>query len=39
MLIWWGEWKSAPQKARGLLNWGLFVLLDAVIIVAVSNSL
>jgi L-rhamnose-H+ transport protein len=37
--LWRGEWKGAPLSARRLLNWGLFVLLIAVIIIAVSNSL
>jgi L-rhamnose-H+ transport protein len=37
--IWRGEWKGVPSSARALLNWGLFVLLIAVITIAVSNSL
>ena len=37
--LWKGEWKEAPQNARSLLNKGLFVLIIAVVIVAVSNSL
>ena len=37
--LWKGEWKDAPQHARSLLNWGLLVLLCAVIVIASSNSL
>ncbi len=37
--LWRGEWKGAPASARKLLNLGLFVLLIAVIVIAVSNSL
>jgi len=37
--LWRGEWKGAPASARKLLNRGLFVLLIAVIVIAVSNSL
>jgi len=37
--IWRGEWKDAPQPARALLNRGLFTLIIAIIIVAVSNTL
>ncbi|MBN1290652.1 MAG: hypothetical protein JXB48_02350, partial [Candidatus Latescibacteria bacterium] len=37
--IWRGEWKDAPQSARALLNRGLVVLIIAIIIVAVSNTL
>jgi L-rhamnose-H+ transport protein len=37
--LWRGEWKGAPASARKLLNLGLFILLIAVIIIAVSNSL
>jgi len=37
--LWKGEWKGAPQHARSLLNWGLLVLLCAIVIIAVSNSL
>jgi L-rhamnose-H+ transport protein len=37
--LWRGEWKAAPASARKLLNLGLFVLLIAVIVIAVSNSL
>jgi len=37
--LWRGEWKGASVSARTLLNWGLFVLLIAVIAIAVSNSL
>ncbi|MCE5250084.1 hypothetical protein LLG96_07670 [bacterium] len=37
--IWRGEWKDAPQSARSLLNRGLVVLIAAIIIVAVSNTL
>ncbi|MCK4296993.1 MAG: hypothetical protein KAX28_10115 [Candidatus Marinimicrobia bacterium] len=35
--IWRGEWKGAPAHARSLLNWGLLVLIFAVIVVAISN--
>ena len=34
-----GEWKGAPGKARSLLNMGLMILIIAVIIIALSNSL
>ncbi|HDY89659.1 MAG TPA: hypothetical protein ENH82_16295 [bacterium] len=37
--IWRGEWKEASQSARALLNRGLIVIIIAIIIVAVSNSL
>lgn len=37
--LWKGEWKGAPRHARSLLNWGLLVLLCAVIVIALSNSL
>jgi len=37
--VWKGEWKGAPQHARSLLNWGLLVLLCAVIVIALGNSL
>jgi len=37
--LWKGEWKGAPPHARSLLNWGLLVLLCAVIVIALSNSL
>jgi len=37
--IWKGEWKGAPRHARSLLNKGLVVLLVAVVIIAISNSL
>ena len=37
--IWRGEWKNAPRNARNLLNVGILILLLAVVIVAVSNSL
>ncbi|MBE0674625.1 MAG: hypothetical protein IH591_08190 [Bacteroidales bacterium] len=37
--IWRGEWKDAPRKARSLLNIGILVLLFAVVIIAISNSL
>jgi len=37
--LWKGEWRGAPPEARSLLNWGLLVLLCAVIIIAISNSL
>jgi L-rhamnose-H+ transport protein len=32
-----GEWKGAPAAARKLLNWGLFVLMIAIVIVASSR--
>ena len=35
--LWKGEWKGAPKSARALLNWGLLVLIIAVIVVALSN--
>jgi len=37
--IWRGEWKGAPRRARTLLNGGLVVLILAIIIVAISNTL
>ena len=37
--IWRGEWKGAAPKARAWLNRGLIVLIIAIIIVAVSNTL
>jgi L-rhamnose-H+ transport protein len=37
--IWRGEWKGAPQKARSLLTKGLSVLLIAVLVIGISNSL
>jgi len=37
--LWRGEWKSAPKSAQSLLNWGLIVLLIAVVTIAVSNSI
>ena len=37
--IWKGEWKDAPQSARALLNRGLIILIVAIVIVAVSNTL
>jgi len=37
--LWRGEWKGAPAASRRLLNLGLLVLLIAVVIIAVSNSL
>ena len=36
--LWRGEWRDAPVAARRLLNWGLLVLIAAVITVALSNS-
>jgi len=37
--IWKGEWKGAPGKARSLLNKGLVILVIAVIVIGVSNSI
>ncbi len=37
--LWRGEWKGSPAPARRLLKGGLVVLIMAVIMVAVSNSL
>lgn len=37
--LWKGEWKGAPANARSLLNKGLFVLIVAVVVIAISNSL
>ena len=37
--IWKGEWKGAPAAASSLLKKGLVVLLVAVVIIAISNSL
>jgi L-rhamnose-H+ transport protein len=36
--LWRGEWQSAPASARRLLNFGLVILIVAVIVVALSNS-
>jgi len=33
-----GEWRGAPAHARRLLNFGLLVLIAAVITIALSNS-
>jgi L-rhamnose-H+ transport protein len=33
-----GEWQGAPASARRLLNLGLMILIVAVIVVALSNS-
>ncbi|MFC1607520.1 L-rhamnose/proton symporter RhaT [Candidatus Latescibacterota bacterium] len=37
--IWRGEWKGAAQQARSLLNRGLLVLILAIVVVALSNTL
>ena len=37
--IWRGEWTGAAPRARSLLNRGLIILIVAIIIVAVSNTL
>ena len=37
--LWRGEWKGAPLQARLRLTQGLIILIIAIIIVAVSNSL
>jgi len=36
--LWRGEWQGAPPSARRLLNLGLVILIVAVIVVALSNS-
>ena len=36
--LWRGEWKGASNPARKLLNLGLVVLIVAVVVVALSNS-
>ena len=36
--LWRGEWHGAPLAARRSLNFGLCVLLVAVVTVALSNS-
>jgi len=36
--LWRGEWQGAPASARRLLNLGLVILIVAVIVVALSNS-
>jgi L-rhamnose-H+ transport protein len=36
--LWRGEWRGAPTSARRLLNLGLLVLIVAVVMVALSNS-
>jgi L-rhamnose-H+ transport protein len=35
--LWRGEWQGAPGSARRLLNFGLVILILAVIVVALSN--
>jgi L-rhamnose-H+ transport protein len=35
--VWKGEWKGAPARARAALHRGLFVLMLAVVVVALSN--
>ncbi len=37
--IWKGEWKGASKKARSLLTKGLAVLLVAVVVIGISNSI
>lgn len=37
--IWRGEWKNAPARARSLLNTGIIILMLAVVVIAISNSL
>ena len=37
--IWRGEWKHAQARARALLNTGILILLLAVVVIAISNSL
>ena len=36
--LWRGEWQGAPPSAHRLLNFGLVILIVAVIVVALSNS-
>ena len=36
--LWRGEWQAASASARRLLNFGLVILIAAVIVVALSNS-
>jgi L-rhamnose-H+ transport protein len=36
--LWRGEWQGSSASARRLLNYGLLVLIAAVILVALSNS-
>lgn len=36
--LWRGEWKGAPASARRTLNFGLLVLIVAVVVVALSQS-
>jgi L-rhamnose-H+ transport protein len=36
--LWRGEWQGAPVSARHLLNLGLVILIVAVVVVALSNS-
>lgn len=36
--LWRGEWHGAPTSARRLLNFGLLILIVAVVVVALSNS-
>lgn len=37
--IWRGEWKNAPARVRSLLNIGILILLLAVVVIAIRNSL
>ncbi len=37
--IWRGEWKDALPRARSLLNTGIIILLVAMVVIAISNSL
>ena len=37
--IWKGEWKDAPTSARKMLNRGLYTLIIAIAIVALSKLL
>jgi L-rhamnose-H+ transport protein len=37
--IWRGEWKGAPPKARSLLTRGLLILIVAVVVIGISNSI
>ena len=37
--IWKGEWKGAAKSARSLLTRGLVILVVAVIVIGISNSL
>lgn len=36
--LWRGEWKGSSRKARRFLNQGLFIIMLAIVTLAVSDS-